>query len=213
MMHTTLKTSGLSALLIVALMLTACGGGMSTPEETLKTFVTAIKDGDGQKAASCVDQSTAGGKVFGTMMAKITELKKVTDEFTEAAVAKWGEEVREKIEKEQDQPAKEFEEMLEKLDQVKVEIKDDKATLTMPDSDKPMEMVQKDGKWLIVAPMKDEEAKEAEGMMKMFDAMVNVLKEAVKDIETAKDYEEVKEKMGAKMMEVMMGGMGAPPSN
>lgn len=208
-------TLALAALVAAA----GCSKGinLSTPKDTAKSMVGAVKSGDKAAFTQCFKASDDEKEFLGIMfdiMSKAVKLNSAIEKSYGADGLKKFKEVAGS--KESGMSASLDVPTDQELDKLEVKIDGDKATCTLPGDAKPMPMVKVDNKWLISMgeeknlPPKGPERDQALKMLSMFSApMDKTLAKVGKSGETPASLAATyKTEMGAAMF-----GIGAPKTD
>ncbi|MCD4699361.1 MAG: hypothetical protein K8R91_02165 [Phycisphaerae bacterium] len=183
-----------------------CSKKASTPKEAMENMVKAMRDGDSKAFVACFDATEDQEKVLGAMCEMMSAMMK----FEEAMVDEYGEDAVKKGGSTGSLGDFKDDKWLEDLE---IKIDGDQATAAKKGEKEPLNLVKKDGGWKIDAgDMTDEnQTKDVDKALKMFEAMAKVTKDATdkigKDGYTA---EKINQEMGADMMKALMENAGMP---
>ena len=181
--------------------------GSAAPRKAMANMAKGLVDGTEAQFLACFDATDQETKFLKSVFA----MMKATREFNDAAVAAYGEEGAKKLSgsNKSSFPTKDFEKWAETLT---IKIEGEKATVTAPDQPKPLELVRKNGAWLIKTSGMAPPPEQAEMATKMMGVMANVLTRMKARIgQEGATVESLKKEMDAEMMKAMFGG--AMPSN
>lgn len=166
-------------------------------------MVKAMQDGDSEAFVACFDATEDQEKFLGVMC----EMVSTSIKFEEAMVKEYGEDAVNKGGSKSNLDDFKDDKW---LDDIEIKIDGDKATAIKKGEKEPLNLVKKDGGWKIVAEdmAGENQMKDLDKALKMFEAMIKVTKDATdkigKDGYTA---EKINKEMGEAMMAAMMAGM------
>lgn len=177
---------------------------LSSPKSAIKTFVQALANGDVEMAKAAAISNDSQGQMI-ELMAKMTGgMKKLTD----AATAKFGEAGEEIT----GQKMK-MEDNLKQIDDAKIEVKGDEATIISQDQKSPVTLKKVNGEWKVDIASMPNVDRIAEAAP-MINAMANAASATTADInaDKYKTVDEAKAAFRSKMMAAMMASMPQHPS-
>lgn len=191
---------------ICVLLFAGCSKKASTPKEALKNMGEALREGDKDAFVACFDANEDQKKMLGAMC----EFVDVTVKFEEAMIKAYG---KDAVKGGKKSPLDEFKDD-KWLDEVEIKIDGDKAIATKKDEKKPLNLVKKDGAWLISAGdmIPPDEMKDMDKALKMIGVMMKAVKDATGNIgKEGYTAERINQEIGAAMMKAIMENMGNQP--
>ena len=203
---------------------TGCSKGpnLSTPKDTAKSMVGALRDGNKAHFGQCF-QANAEQREFlvDTMFDVMSKAAKLSTAIEKAYGAEGLKKFQEAAGSKQDGSSGKLDmPSNEELDKMEVKIEGDKAVCTMVGDSDPLPMVRVDGKWLIEigeneVPPKGPERDQAVKMMKLFTGPIDqTLAKVGKSGETPETLANTfKTAMGQVMAEMMKEMMGEAMKN
>ena len=176
--------------------------GATAPRKAMANMAKGLVDGTEAQFLACFDATDQEAKFLKSVFA----MMKATREFNAAAGAAYGEESAKKLSgsNKSSFPTKDFEKWAETLT---IKIEGEKATVTAPDQPKPLELVRKNGAWLIKTSGMAPPPEQAEMATKMMGVMADVFTKMKARIgQEGVTVESLKKEMNAEMTKAMFGG-------
>ncbi len=195
-------------LLALLLIIPGCGkkeNSQETPADTLRTFTKALSETDKAGYMAVISGDATEKEAVGQMLGFVCSM----DQFNKEIVAEYGAAEADKFQKGGPMTDMSILDLNKDIDKMKVEIKGEKATCTLPNSKKPMAMVKKDGLWYIDSKALEVGGGAAQADTKKFGEMWKILSSDVEVLRKKVGQEGVTvevltKELGDKMLSALM---------
>jgi len=191
--------------LLAGVMVAAVGCGKKypkagSPEQAVLNLRQALLDGNEKGFLNCIDADDNERRELGATFQSMQADKA----FEEKVTADYGAEVAERMSGAEDSPFAALEDI--KPEDITVTEDGDNATAEIPGESKPLQLIRKDGVWLITMGRDKPSKEEADQMVSMMGKLTEVMNEYADKAGQGLSAEEFAQEMDAAMMEAMMGG-------
>ena len=178
-----LATTVSISLLVLSLMAakTALAAGADSPRDLLNELADGFKLGKGDQVKALIDQSSSEGKEIASIAGDAVKAYAGMQALQKALVDKFGDQAVEQMLSDQgmtlgdEMDPDQIDAAIKKAD---IQQQGDQATITLPETEQPLSLVRRDGRWYVDATAL---AQSAEGMLEPIGVIVKAVAKLSKD--------------------------------